>query len=73
MRWPRAKTRAGIENSEHRPAVRPYYIEYRLIDLDVREVVAEFGTLFSKHADTQTASWMWQPVSAATNWIARIL
>jgi len=27
--------------------VRPYYVEYRLLDLEVREVVAEFGTLFS--------------------------
>jgi hypothetical protein len=25
----------------------PYYIEYRLLDLDVREVVAEFGALVS--------------------------
>jgi len=25
----------------------PYYIEYRLLDLDVREIVAEFGTLLT--------------------------
>jgi TldD protein len=27
--------------------VRPYYVEYRLLDLDVREIVAEFGTLLT--------------------------
>ena len=30
--------------------MKPYYIEYRLLDLDVKEVVAQFGTLLSsKH------------------------
>src|SRR4030095_7388397 len=27
--------------------VRPYYLEYRLLDLDVREVVAQFGALMN--------------------------
>jgi TldD protein len=43
----RSKTRLElmIPGTDH--PVRPYYIEYRLLDLDVREVVAEFGTLLS--------------------------
>ncbi len=43
----RAKTRLELKIPNIDQPVRPYYIEYRLIDLDVREVVAEFGTLFS--------------------------
>src|SRR5262249_40537103 len=27
--------------------VRPYYVEYRLLDLDVREIIGEFGALQS--------------------------
>jgi TldD protein len=43
----RSKTRLElmIPGTDH--PVRPYYIEYRLLDLEVREVVAEFGTLLS--------------------------
>ncbi len=43
----RAKTRLELKIPNTDQPVRPYYIEYRLLDLDVREVVAEFGTLFS--------------------------
>jgi len=43
----RAKTRLELKIPNIDQPVRPYYIEYRLLDLDVREVVAEFGTLFS--------------------------
>src|ERR1700720_1635475 len=43
----RAKTRLELKIPNTDKPVRPYYIEYRLLDLDVREVVAEFGTLFS--------------------------
>ena len=43
----RAKTRLELKIPNIEKPVRPYYIEYRLLDLDVREVVAEFGTLFS--------------------------
>ena len=43
----RAKTRLELKIPNIEQPVRPYYIEYRLLDLDVREVVAEFGTLFS--------------------------
>src|SRR5260370_38251684 len=42
-----AKTRLELKIPNIDQPVRPYYIEYRLLDLDVREVVAEFGTLFS--------------------------
>jgi predicted Zn-dependent protease len=43
----RAKTRLELKIPNLDQPVRPYYIEYRLLDLDVREVVAEFGTLLS--------------------------
>jgi len=38
----RSKTRLRIENQE-----RPFYIEYRLLDVDVRAVTASFGALLS--------------------------
>lgn len=43
----RAKTRLELKIPNIEQPVRPYYVEYRLLDLDVREVVAEFGTLLS--------------------------
>src|SRR6202521_4498805 len=43
----RAKTRLELKIPNVDQPVRSYYVEYRLLDLDVREVVAEFGTLFS--------------------------
>jgi predicted Zn-dependent protease len=43
----RAKTRLELKIPNIDQPVRPYYVEYRLLDLDVREIVAEFGTLFS--------------------------
>lgn len=43
----RAKTRLELKIPNIDQPVRPYYVEYRLLDLDVREVVAEFGTLLS--------------------------
>ena len=49
MRDEMARTKARLElmiPGTEQP-VRPYYAEYRLLDLDVREVVAEFGSLFS--------------------------
>src|SRR5260370_7600803 len=46
----RAKTRLELKIPNIDRPVRPYYVEYRLLDLDVREVVAEYGTLLSsKH------------------------
>jgi predicted Zn-dependent protease len=43
----RAKTRLELKFPGTNEPVRPYYIEYRLLDLDVREVVGEFGALMS--------------------------
>jgi TldD protein len=43
----RSKTRLELKIPHIDQPVRPYYVEYRLLDLDVREVVAEFGTLLS--------------------------
>jgi predicted Zn-dependent protease len=43
----RAKTRLEITIPGTDKPVRPYYVEYRLLDLDVREIVGEFGALLS--------------------------
>jgi TldD protein len=43
----RAKTRLALEIPPANQPVRPYYVEYRLLDMDVREVVAEYGALIS--------------------------
>jgi TldD protein len=41
----RSKTRLELQIPGTPQPQRPYYVEYRLLDLDVREVVAEFGAL----------------------------
>jgi TldD protein len=41
----RSKTRLELKIPGMEHPQDPYYIEYRLLDLDVREVVAEFGAL----------------------------
>jgi TldD protein len=43
----RSKSRLELKIPGMERAQNPYYIEYRLLDLDVREVVAEFGALLS--------------------------
>ncbi len=43
----RSKTRLELQIPGSPKPQRPYYLEYRLLDLDVREVVAEFGALES--------------------------
>jgi len=43
----RAKNRLELKIPNIDQPVRPYYVEYRLLDLEVREVVAEFGTILS--------------------------
>jgi hypothetical protein len=43
----RSKTRLELKIPNVDQPVRPYYVEYRLLDFDVREVVAEYGTLLS--------------------------
>ena len=41
----RSKARLELKFLGTEQTVRPFYIEYRLLDLDVREISAEFGTL----------------------------
>ena len=43
----RSKTRLELNIPGTQQPVRPYYVEYRLLDLDVREIVGEFGTLLT--------------------------
>src|SRR5260370_16933347 len=43
----RAKARLELKVPGTDEPVRPYYLEYRLLDLDVREVVGEFGALMT--------------------------
>jgi len=43
----RSKTRLELRAVGSDQPLKPYYIEYRLLDVDVREVVAEFGTLLT--------------------------
>src|SRR5213083_2908528 len=43
----RSKTRLELKIPGTAAPVRPFYVAYRLLDLEVREVVAEFGTLLS--------------------------
>ena len=47
----RAKSRLELKIPNIDQPVRPYFVQYRLLDLEIREVVAEFGTLLSS---TQT-------------------
>jgi len=43
----RAKTRLELKIPGRNEPVRPYYVEYRILDLDVREISGEFGSLLS--------------------------
>jgi predicted Zn-dependent protease len=43
----RAKNRLELKFPGTSEPVKPYYIEYRLLDLDVREAVGQFGALMS--------------------------
>jgi len=43
----RAKTRLELAIPPSNQPVRPFYVEYRLLDMDIREVVGEFGALVS--------------------------
>ena len=45
----RSKTRLELKIPGIPQPQRPYYVEYRLLDLDVREVVAEFGALVASN------------------------
>ncbi len=43
----RAKTRLELKLPQSEQPVRPYFVEYRLLDLDIREVVGQFGALMN--------------------------
>lgn len=43
----RSKARLELQIPNTDQPVKPYYMEYRLLDLDVREITAEFGALLS--------------------------
>ena len=43
----RAKSRLELEIPPSNQPVRPYFVEYRLVDMDIREVSAEFGALLN--------------------------
>ncbi|HVH73034.1 MAG TPA: metallopeptidase TldD-related protein, partial [Candidatus Dormibacteraeota bacterium] len=43
----RSKARLELKIPHTDQPVRPFYIEYRLLDLDAREIVSEFGDLLS--------------------------
>jgi TldD protein len=43
----RSRDRLAIPITDGGPPVKPYYIEYRLLDLDERTITAEFGALIS--------------------------
>jgi predicted Zn-dependent protease len=45
----RSKTRLELTIPGTDQPVRPYYVEYRLLDLDFREISGEFGTLLSSN------------------------
>ena len=45
----RAKSRLELQIPKIDKPVRPYYLEYRLLDMDVREVVAEYGALVTSN------------------------
>jgi len=43
----RARTRLELKIPDTNQPARPYYIQYRVLDLEVRTIVAEFGALVS--------------------------
>lgn len=43
----RARTRLELKIPDANEPARPYFIEYRVLDIDVRTIVAEFGALIS--------------------------
>jgi TldD protein len=45
----RAKTRLELQIPGTDQPVRPYYVEYRILDLDFREISGEFGTLLGSN------------------------
>src|ERR1700727_751939 len=45
----RSKTRLELKIPGTDQPVRPYYVEYRLLDLDFREISGEFGDLLNSN------------------------
>jgi TldD protein len=45
----RSKTRLELKIPGTGEPVKPFYVEYRLLDLDVREIVAQFGALMTSN------------------------
>jgi TldD protein len=43
----RSRARLALKIPDKTDPARPYYIQYRILDLDVRTIVAEFGALIS--------------------------
>ncbi len=43
----RARTRLALKIPDATEPVRPYFIQYRILDIDMRTIVAEFGALVS--------------------------
>jgi PmbA/TldA metallopeptidase C-terminal domain len=49
----RSKARLELEIPPSNQPVRPYFLEYRLLDMDIREVSAQFGALVSSNHNRQ--------------------
>jgi TldD protein len=49
----RSKSRLELQIPPSGKPVRPYYVEYRLLDMDVREIVAQFGALVTSTHNRQ--------------------
>jgi len=49
----RSKSRLELPIPPSGKPVRPYYVEYRLLDMDVREIVAQFGALVTSTHNRQ--------------------
>jgi predicted Zn-dependent protease len=49
----RSKTRLELQIPRLEKPMRPYYLEYRLLDMEVREVTAEFGALLTSNHTRQ--------------------
>ena len=69
----RAKTRLELKIPGTDQPVRPYYLEYRLLDLEVRQVVAQFG-MIRPHALAQSlhgrGSPRGQPQTDSSNFVS---
>jgi len=44
----RARTRLELKIPDTNEPARPYFIQYRILDIDVRTIIAEFGALIPR-------------------------